>query len=132
MAACLFALAVAASACQKPPALSREEAIDLIQSSPAFQSVDPGTVFIGGEFRPSGDTKREILRLEGLVIKDDGPFAIAGRTATAAFTWRWTGGPYADRVLRSKAKLNCASGSWKVYDDYLKEQLWRSERGEAD
>ncbi len=74
--------------------------------------------------------KREFLLLKSLTVKQDGPFGMAGATATAAFTWRWTGGPFAGVTFTSKAKLNSGGGPWKLYDDLLKHELWAAERGE--
>lgn len=117
--------------CQKVPTLTRENARALIESSDAFhEPMDPGVVFIDTNFRPGPNTRREFLRLEGLTVKKDGPFGVAGSTATVAFTWRWTQGPFADRTFRSKARLNSSGGMWKVYDDHLKHELWSAERGE--
>ena len=115
--------------------IRREEAVDLIKSSEAFRGPwDPGIVFVDAQVRPGPNTKREFVKLEGLMLKEDGPFGIAGATATAAFTWRWNEGPFAQRVFRSKARFNNATGEkrWKVYEDYLRRELWAAERGEAE
>jgi hypothetical protein len=90
--------------------------------------MDPGIVFVDTTFRPGPNTKREFVRLEGLTAKDDGPFGIAGSTATGAFTWRWTEGPLAGQLLVSKVKFNDNGDGWHVYNDYLKEQLFKAER----
>lgn len=117
--------------CAKHPPLDEDTVVYSIEHSPAFQSVDPAVVFIDAKVRPGPNTKRQMMSLEGFVVKDDGPFGLAGQTATATFTWRWTEGPHAGLVFRSKAKLNCvAGGTWKIYDDYLKDRLFASERGE--
>jgi hypothetical protein len=128
---CLVLLA--AVACAKTEPLTKETTVSLIEGSAAFTSpMDPGIVFIEATYRPGPHTKRELVRLEALVVKDDGPGGIAGQTATAAFTWRWNEGPFAQRLFRSKAKLNNSGNGWKVYDDYLKQQLYAGERGEQD
>jgi hypothetical protein len=113
--------------------ISREQAVDLITTSESFQGPwDPGIVFVDAQVRRGPNTKREILRIEGLTIKEDGPFGVAGATATAAFTWRWNEGPFAQRIFRSKVRFNSATGEkrWKIYEDYLQSELWKAERGE--
>ena len=121
---------LAACACQKQqPMLTREMVKALVESSAAFQSpMNPDITFVDAAVSPGG--KRELLKLEGLVVKEDGPFAAAGHTATASFSWRWTGGPLAGPIYHSKVKLNTTSGAWKVYDDLLQKELWRAEAGE--
>jgi hypothetical protein len=126
-----IACALFATRCSKAPALSQESVRFLIESSQAFRApVDPGVVFLDSSFRPGPSMKREFLALRGLVVKPDGPFGMAGSTATAAFTWRWNEGPLAGQVFQSKARLNSSGGTWKVYEDYLKHELWTAERGE--
>ena len=121
-----------AIACGRPPELTREAASDLIARSPAFEGPwDPGIRF--GESQttmPAGDAKRRLLRVESVLVKEDGPWGWAGATATVPFTWRWMSGPLAGSDFRSKAKLHCAGGIWKVYNDQLQEELWKAERGE--
>jgi len=119
--------------CKNAPPLTRADVRSLIEQSEAFSApMDPSIVFIDTTFHPGSNTKREFIAISGIAVKDDGPFGMAGQTATVVFTWQWTEGPYAHRVLRSKAKLNCSSGTWKVYADYLTQHLWASERGEED
>ncbi len=113
--------------------MNHADARRLIEQSEAFSSpMDPSIVFTDTTFRPGPGMKREFISISALAVKDDGPFGMAGQTATVVFTWQWTEGPYARRVLRSKAKLNSSNGTWKVYDDYLTEHLWATERGEED
>lgn len=121
------------SACHQK-SITKEQAVVLIESSPAFQGPwSPGVVFLEAHPRPGPNTKRELLRLEGLVSKEDGPFGIAGSTATAAFTWRWNEGPFQGKVFRSKARFNSnSSKGWTVYEDYLRRQLWAAELGEEE
>jgi hypothetical protein len=119
--------------CKAAPMLTRDGIRRLIEQSPAFAGpMDPGVVFLDTDFRPGPNMRRVFVKIESVSVKDDGPWALAGRTATVAFTWKWTEGPYAGAVLRSQAKLNCSSGAWKVYDEDLKQRLWATERGEAD
>jgi hypothetical protein len=126
----LVLLAVCA-ACRKPPALTQETVRVLVESSAAFQApIDFGVVFMDSNLRVGQNTKREFLKVESVVVKPDGPFGAAGSTATVVFTWRWNGGPLAGRTFRSQARLNSTSGSWKLYDDYLKHQLSIAEGAE--
>ena len=76
------------------------------------------------------DVQRRLLKVESVALKPDGLWGIAGTTATVPFTWRWQNGPLAGVDFRSRAKLHCARGVWKVYNDLLQEDLWRAERGE--
>ncbi len=113
--------------------MTHADARSLIERSEAFtMPMDPGIVFTDTTFHPGPNTRRQFLEISGLLVKDDGPFGMAGQTATVVFTWQWTEGPYAHHVFRSKAKLNCSNGTWKVYNDYLTEHVWASERGEED
>ena len=78
----------------------------------------------------TADTKRRLLRVESVLVKADGPLGMAGSTATVPFVWRWQSGPLAGFDYRSRAKLHCSGGVWKVYNDQLQEQLWKAERNE--
>ena len=128
----VLSLSVFLVCCAKPPELTREEIKTLITDSEAFRSpIDPGIIFVDTHFQPGPDTKREILRVEGGAVKDDGPFGMAGKTATVAFTWRWTEGPFAGGTMRSVAKLNSTGERWHVYEDILKHSLYAAERGES-
>jgi hypothetical protein len=119
-------------ACGGAPELGREAAASLIARSPAFEGPwDPSIRF--GESQatmPAGDAKRVFLRVESVLVKEDGPWGWAGVTATVPFVWRWQGGPLAGVDYRSKAKLHRSGGVWKVYNDQLQEELWKAERGE--
>jgi hypothetical protein len=126
-------VAFAIVGCTRTQPLTKEAAVALIEESSAFRSpIDPGIVFVDAQYHPGPNTKRELVRLEGLVLKDDGPGGIAGQTATAVFTWRWNEGPFANRLFRSKAKLNNNGSGWRAYNDYLKKQLYAGERGEEE
>ena len=117
--------------CGKPAELTRENARALVEASETFRApLDPGIVFTDTTFRPGPNTRREVLKVEALTIKDDGPFGAAGQTATLTFSYRWIEGPLAGHTYRSKARLNSAGGTWKVYEDYLQKELFRAERGE--
>jgi hypothetical protein len=131
----LTAVAVVMLGACRQKHITREEAAALIVSSEAFQGPwDPGIVFVEARVLPGPNTRREFVKIEALVIKEDGPFGIAGATATAAFTWRWNEGPFAQRLFRSKARFNSSTGEkhWKVYEDYLQRELWAAERGEEE
>jgi hypothetical protein len=128
----LTALASASACAPKTAPMTRKLAVELIENSQAFKGpMDPGITFTDATFHPGPNTKRELLRLTGLMLKEDGPLGLAGSTATAAFTWKWTEGPFAGQVMVSKAKLNNATGTWKVYEEPLKHSLWQAERGES-
>src|ERR1700694_597980 len=91
--------------CGPKKPLTKERAVELIKSSNAFQGpMDPQISFADTTFRPGPNTKREFVSLVGLTAKADGPFGIAGSTATGAFTWRWNEGPLAGQLLVSKVK----------------------------
>ena len=131
LAVSLFLGVALLAACGDRSRLTREEAVRLIKDAPSFKApIDPGVVFVDATYRPGPNTRREFLNLEGLVLKKDGPYGIAGSTAAGAFTWRWNEGPFANRVFRSKVRLNNSGSGWKVYDDELKKQLYAAERGE--
>ena len=131
--AVIAVFAIALVSCTKKEPLTKDATVALISDSAAFRApMDPGIVFIDATYRPGPNTRRELVRLEGLTVKDDGPGGIAGQTATAAFTWRWNEGPFANRLFRSKARLNNNGSGWRVYDDYLKRQLYAGERGEEE
>jgi hypothetical protein len=123
--------AVLAAACAKAPELSREAAGDLIAHAPAFEGPwDPGIQFVDSQrMVMTSDVQRRLLRVESVVLRPDA-LGLAGTTATAVFTWRWQNGPLAGMDFRSTAKLHCARGVWKVYNDKLQEDLWRAERGQ--
>ena len=104
---------------------------ELIVNSGAFRlPVDSGVIFLETKYTPGPGTKRELIRLEALAIKPDGPFGMAGATATVAFSWRWNSGPLAGTEFHSKAKLNSTGGPWHVYEDYLEKEFSKAERGQ--
>ncbi len=77
-----------------------------------------------------GTLQGEILRVEALETKADGPFGMAGETATIVFTWRWTAGPLAGGQYRTTAKFHGDGHGWKVYEDQLKRNLRKAVAGE--
>ncbi len=124
-------LAAAATACGKPPEVTRETARAAIEASEAFRApLEAGIVLTDTTFTPSPNARREILEIQALTVKNDGPMGGAGQTATLTFTYRWTEGPLAGHTLRSKARLHSSGSAWKAYDDYLRKELFRTERGE--
>ena len=125
-------MSLLAIACGKPPELTREAAADLIVRSPAFEGPwDPNIRFVDSEKTvATSDVQRRLLKVDSVVVRQDGPFGIAGSTGTVGFTWRWQNGPLAGFDYRSKAKLHAARGVWKVYNDQLQAELWKTERGE--
>jgi hypothetical protein len=127
-----LSLAAAAIACSKPPELTRETARASIEASESFRApLEANIVFTDTTFQPNPNARREVLKIDALTVKDDGPFgAGAGQTATLTFTYRWTEGPLAGHTLSSRARLHSSGGPWKAYDDYLKKELLKTERGE--
>jgi hypothetical protein len=127
----LLTLLLGTLGCTKPPELTRQTAQELIVSSGAFRlPIDSSIVFIETKYTPSPDTRREFIRLEGLTIKPDGPFGMAGATATVAFSWRWNKGPLAGTEFHSKAKLNSTGAAWRIYEDYLEKEFSKAERSQ--
>ena len=127
----ILSIAAATIACGKPPELSRETARAAIEASPAFLApLESNVVFTDTTFQPNPDARREVVKIDALTVKNDGPFAGAGQTATLTFTYRWTAGPLAGNTLSSKARLHSSGGPWKAYDDYLQKELFKTERGE--
>jgi hypothetical protein len=120
------------AACAKHEPLTKEQAVDLIQSTPAWKQPLEPSLYVDPSFRPAPSTKREVLRLEGLTIKDDGPGGIAGQTAIGSFTWRWTEGYMQGKTFRSRVRLNNNGSGWRVYDDELGKALAASERGDIE
>jgi hypothetical protein len=119
-------------ACAKKQPLDKQKAIELIGSSAAWQGPGAPQIQLDPSFHASPTTKRELLKLQIVQVKDDGPWGMAGQTATAVFTWRWLEGYATGRVFRTTAKLNNSGDGWKVYDEKLKEALWAAERGDID
>jgi hypothetical protein len=128
----MAAVALLPLACGKAPELTGEAAKDLIVHAPSFQGPwDPGIRFVETEnVLAIRDVQRRLLKVESVSLRPDGVWGMAGTTATVAFTWRWMNGPLSGVDYRSKAKLHCARGVWKVYNDLLQEDLWRAERGQ--
>jgi hypothetical protein len=127
----LLSLVLAAAACQKPPELTREIVRAEIEAAPAFHSPFAADVAMAdARVKDNPNLKRQVLGVEGVVVKPDGPFGMAGATATASFTWTWTGGPLAGQKYKTLAKLHSSGGPWKVYDDELERQLQAAMRGD--
>ena len=118
-----------AVSCSRAPALSHEKAKGMIEASVAFQEPVEADIRKALSYE-EGTLKREILRVEALTVKADGPFGMAGETATIVFTWRWTSGPLARVEYRTTAKFHGDGHGWKVYEDKLKHNLRETLRGE--
>jgi hypothetical protein len=118
--------------CARPQPLTKEQTIALIESSPSWSQPLESSLNVDPSFRASPTTKRELLKLEALTVKDDGPWGIAGQTATGSFTWRWAEGYMQGKTFRSRVKLNNSGDGWKVYHDKLRDALWAAERGDID
>jgi len=126
-----LSLACCATGCQTQPELTPDQVRTLIAGSEGFaEPLNPDITFVDAPFRPGPATRREILRVEAVSVKPDGPSAVSGYTATAAFTWQWNASPLSGRVFKSTARLHSSGRDWTVYDDYLRNQLWRAEAAE--
>ena len=126
------ACAVLLVACARRHPLAKEGAAALIEASPSWSQPLESSLNIDPSFRPTPGTKRELMKIEALALKDDGPWGIAGQTATVSFTWRWVDGYLQAKTFRSRAKLNDSGEGWKVYDDTLRDALAAAERGNID
>ena len=68
-------LAVIAIGCGKPPELSRETARVAIEASPAFHApLETGVVFTDTTFQPNPSARREVVKIDAVTVKNDGPF----------------------------------------------------------
>jgi hypothetical protein len=74
--------------------------------------------------------KREMLKVQAVAVKPDGPFGMAGETATVTFVWRWNQGPLAGTQYTTIAKIHGDSDGWKLYEDKLAHNLRVSIAGE--
>jgi hypothetical protein len=127
----LLALLLASAACQKPEPLTREKARGMIEASLAFQArLDEGVAFLDARVKDNPNLKREIVSIDAPTSKPDGPFGMAGETATVVFTWRWNGGPFARTVYRAKTKFHGDGHGWTLYEDTLQTGLRASVSGE--
>lgn len=118
-----------AVSCSRAPALSHEKAKGMIAASVAFLEPVEADVRKALSYE-QGKLRREILRVEALAVKPDGPFGMAGETATVVFTWRWSGGPLARVEYRTTTKFHGDGHGWTVYEDLLKRNLRKSISGE--
>jgi len=129
----LSVLSVLSLSCVKKLELTKAQARELIESSPAWSAPLAPTILMEPGFVQTPETKREIFRMGDLTFKENGPFGMGGQTATAEFTWRWNASyMVGDKVLSSKARLFNSGEGWKVYDDFLKKQIWAAERGDVE
>lgn len=129
----ILPILVLSLACVKKVELTKAQAKELIESSPAWSAPLAPTIEMEPGFTQTAETKREIFRMGDMTFKDNGPFAMGGQTATVDFTWRWNASyMVGDKTLHSKAKLSNSGEGWKVYDDYLKKQIWSAERGDVE
>ena len=114
------ALALLAVSCADPPPIDRAKAKGMIEASLAFQApLDEDLRKLDPRFGADPYMKRELLRVEALTTRPDGPWGMAGQTATVSFVWRWNQGPLAGVQHRTVAKIHGDSQGWKVYEDKL-------------
>jgi hypothetical protein len=117
-------------ACADPPPLDRSKVAAMIEATAAFQTpLDQDLTKLDPRY--AGGVRREIVRIEAVAIKPDGPFGgMAGQTATVSFVWRFDKGPLAGIQHRSIAKIHGDSKGWKVYEDTLERNLRESIGGD--
>jgi hypothetical protein len=122
---------LAACACHPSTPLSHEKAKGMIEASFAFQApLDDDLKRLDPRFTDP-NMKREILKVSAVAVKPDGPFGMAGDTATVTFVWHWTQGPLAGTQYTTIAKIHGDSHEgWKLYEDKLAHNLRVSVAGE--
>ena len=112
--------------CSGPGPLSHEKAGKMIEASLAFQApLDEDLRKLSPQFADPY-LKRELLKVEAVTVKPDGPFGMAGETATVQFLWRWNQGPLSASQQRTLAKIHGDSHGWTVYEDKLAHNLRES------
>ena len=128
----ILVLALSAVACRKDPSLTPAAARALIEAAPAFNEpmASPSSPVDDGRVKEDAGIRREMLGVDSVTLKSDGPFGMAGATATAVFRWRWNQGPFAGQVFRTSVKLHTGGEGWKVYDDVLERELANAMRGQ--
>lgn len=127
----LLALSASLVACSDPPPLDRAKAAGMIEATAAFQApLDEDLRKLDPRFGADPYMKREILKVEAVTVKPDGPFGMAGQTATVSFVWRFNQGPLAGVQHRTLAKIHGDSNGWKVYEDKLAHNLRESIAGD--
>ncbi|HTY41924.1 MAG TPA: hypothetical protein VMH79_08640 [Thermoanaerobaculia bacterium] len=118
-------------ACSDPPPLDRAKVAGMIEATIAFQApLDEDLRKLDPRFGADPYMKRELLRVEAISVKPDGPFGgMAGQTATVSFVWRFNQGPLAGISHRTIAKIHGDSKGWRVYEDKLAHNLRESIAG---
>jgi hypothetical protein len=125
----ILAFVVSLVACSDPPPLDRAKAAGMIEATAAFQApLDEDLMKLDPRF--AGDVKREIVKIEAVAVRPDGPFGMAGHTATVSFVWRFNKGPLAGIPHRTIARIHGDSQGWKVYEDTLEHNLRESIAGD--
>jgi len=124
VAALVTLVGLTSSACSDPQPLDRAKAGGMIEATRAFQApLDEGLRKLDPRFAAAPSMKRELLDVEALTVKPDGPFGWAGKTATVSFVWRFSRGPLAGVPHRTLAKIHGDARGWKVYEDQLARNL---------
>lgn len=129
-----FALALllfATSACHPSTSLTHEKAKGMIEASFAFQApLDDDLKGLDPRFADP-NMKREVLKISAVGVKPDGPFGMAGDTATVTFVWHWNQGALSGIRYTTIAKIHGDSHEgWKLYEDKLAHNLRVSIAGE--
>lgn len=104
----------------------------MIEATAAFQApLDEDLRKLDPRFGADPYVKREILKVEAVTVKTDGPFgSLAGQTATVSFVWRFNQGPLAGVQHRAIARIHGTSKGWTVYEDKLARNLRESIAGD--
>jgi hypothetical protein len=124
----ILALVVTFVACSDPPPLDRSKAAGMIEATAAFRApLDEDLMKLDPRF--AAEAKREIVKIEAVAVKPDGPFGMAGQTAIVSFVWRFDKGPLAGIQHRTIARIHGDSKGWKVYEDTLEHNLRESIAG---
>jgi hypothetical protein len=125
------AATAASVACSDPPPLDRTRVAGMIEATAAFQApLDEDLQKLDPRFGADPHMQRTIVKVEAVTVKPDGPFGMAGQTATASFVWRFNRGPLAGIPHRSLARMHGDSSGWKVYEDQLEHNLRASIAGD--
>ncbi len=74
--------------------------------------------------------RRQVIEVETIGVDPDGPFGMAGQTATVRFAWRWNPGPFGGVPHRGIAKIHGTAKGWTVYEDALAKNLRQAIGGE--
>jgi hypothetical protein len=127
----ILLLLLVSAACRKTEPITHEKVRGMIEASLVFQAkLDEDVALLDTRLKDNPNMKREVVSIDALTSKPDGPFGMAGETATVVFTWRWNEGPLARTLYRTRAKLHGDGEGWTLYEDTLQKGLRASISGE--